>query len=487
MLTIVLGQIGDSLRRRKNPLTSFVRNLQYFVLPPLVLFLIVDQILGWKDLIIVNRIIETVFWIAVIYTSISLLQVVLTVEEKHYDWQIPVANLFFQVVRAAIILLISSLGLAEVWLIDISKAAQALGIGSLVIALALQDTLSNLVSGFLLLADSPFKKGDWLQLDDIEGQVIDLNWRSVRLKTIEGNVVIIPNGSLGKERIINYSLPDEARGVWIDVAFSCDDSPHRVKEVIRQVLLETQWTDLDKGFKIISTDSFDDFTIGYKVMFMAKDFVSTYKAASDFRNRLYYASQRHGLTMPYPISHVYYGRLNNSQLEHSQPEIVEYLQSLPYFISLKLETIEELALNSTIEYYGKGESIIQEGALVRGLYIIQNGNAKILVRDLQGIPREVTRVSSGDFFGESVFMTGKPSLVSVSAIDEVKVIKIQAESAANLLVDNPKLAKKLDESLEQRQESIRKIKQSQGKHAGSLVDSDGFDDRNSILKNFKSL
>ncbi|NET61950.1 MAG: mechanosensitive ion channel, partial [Symploca sp. SIO2E6] len=275
ILTIVLGQIGDSLKRREHPFAPFVRNLQYLVLPPLVLLLIIEQILGWKELVVFLQILETLLWLAVIYTILSLLRVVLTLDEKYYPWQIPVANLFFQVIRATVILVLVGYALAEVWKIDISKAAQAFGIGSLVIALALQDTLSNLVSGFLLLADSPFKKGDWLQLGDIDGQVIDMNWRSVRLKTVEGNVVIIPNGSLGKERILNYSLPDTARGVWIDVAFSNDDPPNRVKQLLQQVLWETQGTDLEKGFKIISTGSFDDFSISYKVMFMAKDFMST--------------------------------------------------------------------------------------------------------------------------------------------------------------------------------------------------------------------
>ena len=487
ILTIVLGQIGDSLRRRNHPLTTFVRNLQYFVLPPLILLLITERILGWKDLVIFLQVLETVLWIAVIHTILSFLRVVLTLGDKHYSWQIPVANLFFQVIRAAVVLLIASYALAEVWKVDISKAAQALGVGSLVIALALQDTLSNLVSGFLLLADSPFKKGDWLKLGDLDGKVIDMNWRSVRLKTVEGNVVIIPNGALGKERILNYSLPDTSQGIWIDVAFSNDDPPNRVKQVLQQVLLETQGTDLEKGFKIISTGSFDDFSISYKVMFMAKDFMSTYQARSDFKTRLYYAAQRRGLSLsPYPTNHIYYARINEPGLEHTHEEIAEYFQSLPYFTSLSLEVIDRLALDSTVEYYGTEEQIIQEGEFVGGLYIIQNGHAKLTIKDINDHEQEVARIANGDFFGESVFMSDKPSIVSISALDDLKVIRIKADTAANLLVDNRRFAKQIDESLEERRAAIQRVRGQQEEEIDNFTENGNLS-INSILKQFKSL
>jgi len=484
ILTIVLGQLGDSLKRREHPFATFVRNLQYFVLPPLILLLIFEQILGWKELVVFLQVLETVLWIAIIYTTLSLLRVVLTLDEKYYPWQIPVANLFFQVIRAAVILVLVGYALAEVWKVDISKAAQAFGIGSLVIALALQDTLSNLVSGFLLLADSPFKKGDWLQLGDINGQVIDMNWRSVRLKTVEGNVVIIPNGALGKERILNYSLPDAAQGVWIEVSFSNDDPPNRVKQLLQQVLLETQGTDLEKGFRIISTGSFDDFSISYKVMFMAKDFMSTYQARSDFKTRLYYSAQRRGLSLsPYPTNHIYHASINEPKLEQTHEEITEYFQSLPYFTSLSIKVLDRLALDSTIEYYGKEEQIIQEGEFVGGLYIIQNGHAKLTIKDINGIPQEVARIANGDFFGESVFMSDKPSALSISALDDLKVIRIEADTAANLLVDNRKFAKQIDDCLDERRSVIQRVRGT-GEEVNNLTDNDNSGGY-SILKQFK--
>ncbi|NET60903.1 MAG: cyclic nucleotide-binding domain-containing protein, partial [Symploca sp. SIO2E6] len=250
-----------------------------------------------------------------------------------------------------------------------------------------------------------------------------------------------------------------------------------------QVLWETQGTDLEKGFKIISTGSFDDFSISYKVMFMAKDFMSTYQASNDFKTRLYYAAQRRGLSLsPYPTNHIYHAHLSEPKLEHSHEEIAQSFQSLPYFTSLSLEVIDRLALDSIMEYYGKGEQIIQEGEFVRGLYIIQHGHAQLTIKDLNGNEQEVAQIANGDFFGESVFMSDKPSTLSISALDDLKVIRIEADTAANLLVDNRRFAKQIDESLDERRAAIQRIRGIE--EVNNLTDN-SYPSSHSILGQFK--
>ena len=486
ILTIILGEVKNYLQRQENPLEAFVSNLQKFVLPPLVIWLILEQLLDFTNLGLALQLLETVLWIAVVYTALSLLKVALVTEEKRYPWQVIVPNLFFQVARAAIVLGIGAYILSEIWLVDLSQIVAALGVGSIVVALALQDTFSNLVSGFLLLIESPFKKGDWLNVKGTEGQVIEMNWRAVRLQTMEGNVVIIPNGALGKETIVNYNLPNPARGVWLEVGFSYDDPPNKVKKIIRQVLMETKGAELGKEFKkIISTSSYDDFSITYKVMFMAENYTAAFKARNDFRTRLYYAAKRHGLTIPFPIQYIYHTELDPSNLEYSPQKIAEYLQSLPYFAAVEPETIEKLALEAEVEYYGIDEQILQQGELVPGLYIIQRGSAALTLKDAQGNQHPVAQVSKGDFFGEAVFMSGKPSGVSVKATDDLQVIRLEPEAIANLLAERPLFAKQIDELVDERRKAIRRLSGGEKQPAESAA-SNGNLNGGSILQQFRA-
>ncbi|MEO1096054.1 MAG: mechanosensitive ion channel family protein, partial [Cyanobacteria bacterium J06638_28] len=286
-----------------------------------------------------------------------------------------------------------------------------------------------------------------------------MNWRAVRLQTIEGNVVIIPNGALGKQTILNYNLPNTARGIWIEVGFSYNDPPNKVKRILRQVLTEVKGVDLDKGFKIVSTGNYDDFFINYRVMFMAANYISAFKARNDFRTRLYYVAKRNGLTIPFPISHIYHTSLEQNAIEDSPQEIVDYLQSLPYFAEVEVSALETLALNAEIEYYGTGEQVLRQNELAPGLYIIQRGSATLTFKDNQGVQQSVAEVSQGDFFGESVLMSGKTSAVSAVADNDLKVIRLEPAATASLFTERPLFAKQLDGPIDERRKIIRRLRE----------------------------
>jgi small-conductance mechanosensitive channel len=109
--------------------------------------------------------------------------------------------------------------------ISLAPALTALGVGSLAVALAMQDTLSNFFSGIYLVVDKPVRPGDFIHVDPtFEGYVESIGWRSTHLRTLNNNVVIIPNATLSKSVITNFSLPTPqvASSVRIDVPFDAD-------------------------------------------------------------------------------------------------------------------------------------------------------------------------------------------------------------------------------------------------------------------------
>ena len=459
LLTIILGEFKSYLKRKANPLEVFVNNLQTLVLPPLVILLILEQLLELEELGIFLQILKTILWVAVVYTALALLKALLVTEEseKRYLWQIVVPNLFFQVTRAMIVLGIGAYVVGEVWKFDLNQIVAALGVGSIVVALALQDTFSNLVSGFLLLLESPFKKGDFLRINNTEGQVIEMNWRAVRLRTFLDNVVVIPNGVLGKQEILNYNLPSPNRWLSLDIGFSYNDPPYKVEKAIEQAWQETPGVTGDLGFSF-TIQSYGDFSINYTIWYEAPDYYSGFAIRRFFRKRIYYVAKRNGLTIPFPIRHVYHANLDKENLEHRSQKLAEYLRSLPYFATVESEAIERLALDAEIEYYGLDEQILQQGQLVPGLYIIQRGSAVLTFQDPQGNKQTIAKVFPGDFFGEAVLMSGKPSAVSVNATEDLLVIRLEPEAIANLLAERPLFAKQIDELIDGRRKTIRRLK-----------------------------
>ncbi len=109
--------------------------------------------------------------------------------------------------------------------ISLAPALTAFGVGTLAVALALQDTLSNFFSGVYIILDKPIRPGDFVRVDPgYEGYVASIGWRSTQLRTLAQNLVIIPNGTLAKAIITNYTLPTPhiASSVRVDVAADAD-------------------------------------------------------------------------------------------------------------------------------------------------------------------------------------------------------------------------------------------------------------------------
>jgi small-conductance mechanosensitive channel len=109
--------------------------------------------------------------------------------------------------------------------ISLAPALTAFGLGSLAVALALQDTLSNFFSGLYIVVDKPVRPGDFIRIDpSYEGYVESIGWRSTHLRTLSNNLVVIPNATLSKAIITNYTLPTPhvAANVRIDVAADAD-------------------------------------------------------------------------------------------------------------------------------------------------------------------------------------------------------------------------------------------------------------------------
>src|SRR6185436_6083695 len=138
--------------------------------------------------------------------------------------------------RAAVrvfVLVIGGLILLDVLGVKITPLLTALGVGGLAVALALQDSLSNLFAGVHLLADRPIRVGDYMKIaETIEGYVVDVGWRSTRVRQLANSIAIVPNSAVAKATIINYHLPDPRLVITIRVSVDYASDPDRVEAAL---------------------------------------------------------------------------------------------------------------------------------------------------------------------------------------------------------------------------------------------------------------
>ena len=134
--------------------------------------------------------------------------------------QLPPSKLLRDVSRMAVLLLILFLVISGVFKLDLTTILVSSAVFSAVIGLALQDILGNVISGVALHVERPFRVGDWVEVADQTGEVVEMSWRATRIRTMENNYVVIPNSNIAKDRIINYKAPSPVLALYLRVGTS---------------------------------------------------------------------------------------------------------------------------------------------------------------------------------------------------------------------------------------------------------------------------
>lgn len=119
---------------------------------------------------------------------------------------------------------------------NLSYVVTALGIGSAAIALAAQDVVKSLISGISILTDKPFVIGDWIEIGEYQGTVIDITFRSVRIKSFNNAVITIPNSTITSEYVINWNRLTSRRFDCV-LNLSLETPSEKIKKIVKEIRL----------------------------------------------------------------------------------------------------------------------------------------------------------------------------------------------------------------------------------------------------------
>jgi len=214
----------------------------------------------------------------------------------------PTISLFGNIIKLSvyilgILVILQSLG------VSITPVLTALGVGGLAVALALQETLSNLFAGLQILAARQIKAGDYVHLESgEEGYVTDVTWRNTTIRAISNNMVIVPNAKLASTILTNYHQPAKEMLVYVHVGVHYDSDLEHVERVTLEVAENVQAT--VEGARRNHTpriryNEFGDSGIIYKVVLSAEEFYDSYEMTHQFIKRLKARYDEEGITIPF--------------------------------------------------------------------------------------------------------------------------------------------------------------------------------------------
>jgi len=458
LLMLLLGEALRWLQRHQPALVAPLAILRNWTLPALALYLLLVDLLARPRSAVGVRVSETLVWITLIVAALTLFKVVLFEGAPQGSWQAKVPKLFRDLGSFLLVLIGSAIVLSTVWGADLGGFLTALGVGSLVLGLALQDSLGNIFSGVALLFEQPISMGDWVQIGDSLGQVVEVNWRSVHLKTESEDLLVIPNSELSKGQFTNFSRPTPLHRVEIPISFSYDDPPNRVRQLLIAAAQEIPGV-LSKPPVDVVIESYGDFAINYMVEIFAPSYSLGEQDIRDEMNlRIWYLSQRHGLTIPYPIRHEIPYTPPLAGPEQRQAASLQFLKGTPGFAGLPSDRLERLLLHCPVHTYAADEVVLHHQMHLDGLYLILEGEAELLLPDAGGTFCSLGILQKGEFFGEkSSLLHGRIADTVVQAATDLQVLVIPTERLQDLLLEAPRLAADLAEVLEIRRRSKQEV------------------------------
>ncbi len=189
--------------------------------------------------------------------------------------------------------------------ISITPVLTALGVGGLAVALALQNTLSNLFAGLQIISSGNFNKGDFIKLSSGEdGFIEDITWRSTTIRAASDHIIIVPNSKLADMTVMNYYLPQQEITFAVEVGVSYDSDLTKVEKITKEVIWETLQESEDgvKEFEPdISFTAFAESSIRLKAFLRVNNYSAQFQVRSTFLKKLHERYNKEGIAIPYPV------------------------------------------------------------------------------------------------------------------------------------------------------------------------------------------
>ena len=222
---------------------------------------------------------------------------------RHYGSRVPGATpvaTLTQNLAQLFIMLVGILILLRHFGVSITPILTAFGVGGLAVALALQDTLSNLFAGFYVSVAGQLRLGDYIKLNTgEEGYVTDISWRSTTIRALANNMIIIPNAKLAQAIVTNYYLPERRMSLLIPISVSYDSDPDHVERVLLEEVERAAGSIAgllaEPAATVRLIPGFGD----------SAEFVDQFLVQHELRKRIWKRFRAERIEMPYPTRTVY--------------------------------------------------------------------------------------------------------------------------------------------------------------------------------------
>ncbi|MFP5260558.1 MAG: cyclic nucleotide-binding domain-containing protein [Blastocatellia bacterium] len=322
---------------------------------------------------------------------------------------------------------------------------------SVIVGLALQDTLGNFFAGLSIHIEQPFHILDAIRIGDMLGRVEAVTWRTTAIRTNNNTVILLPNSKVAREPMEIYQFNNLNRRVF---SFPAPYSipPQRVFSIVRETVRTVPNVAAEKT-PIVRISNFSDSSITYEILYWVKDYMWIHDIDAKIREHIWYVYSRNEIDIPYPIRHVLFEQ-QEPRARSADAGYEKVIASVDIFEPLTFDE-REAVVKSLVKYaYAPGEAIIRCGEPGDSMFVICRGRVEVQLPSNNGSLKQVAVLEPGNFFGEMALLTGEPRNADVYALDEVEVLEIRKPVIQQLFDENAGLAEALSHRITERQAGL---------------------------------
>jgi MscS family membrane protein len=202
----------------------------------------------------------------------------------------------------ALVVLVGLMVILDHFGFNISALLTAIGIGGLALSLAAQDTIANMISGVIILIDQPFRAGDRIEIEELKtwGDVVSIGLRSTRIRTLDNRLVIVPNSSISKNQVVNYTFPDPRYRIQTEIGVAYGTDLRQVREVITGALQGVEGVIPEMPVDVLFLE-FGESAMILRVRWWIESYIDARRSADRVNETVYLALEQAGIELPNPM------------------------------------------------------------------------------------------------------------------------------------------------------------------------------------------
>lgn len=342
-------------------------------------------------------------------------------------------------------------------------------VATIVLGLALQETLGNIFSGLTLQLEKPFEPGDWVRVATNVGRVLGIGWRSTTVLTTANERLEIPNAMIAKDVLTNFTA--EA-GVADEIAIGISylEPPNRVREVILRALLDVPDVAHSPPPEVFAWE-YGDYAIRYRIRYWLTDYGLRERVRDRVTSALWYVLRRNSMEVPYPIRALQFHRTRRERDGERafESKLIAELRRVDFLHDLTDDELQMLAGTVQIHEFGAGEVLVRQGDAGDSFFIIRRGSVEVTVEGKNGQRAHVADLRPPAFFGEIALMTGEQRNATVVAHTDVEVLEMDRDAFTQLFHNHPDVTARIGEvisaRLSERRDILAALPDGDGNHA----------------------